>query len=227
LRAFYRKGARCQIVRDSVLPRRLADPWIVLREGSAVAYGGVWNRHFEGRLMEFYAVPRSSVDPVRSLRELVAASGATHMEAQTNMASMLRLLRACATDIAEENLLFEDGARTDLSCPGATFRRRREDDDAPDGEWVVSLGGDTVAGGGVLTHYNRPYGDLYLEVRKDFRGRGVGSWMVQELRRVARDAGHVPVARCAPENEASRRTLERGGLVACGSLLVGRVDPAG
>jgi len=214
-------------VRDSILPRRLADPWIVLREGSAVAYGGVWTRHHKGRVMEFYAVPRSSVDPVRSLRELVTASGATHMEAQTNIASMLRLLRTCATDISEENLLFDDGPPTDLSCPGATFRRRREEDDAPEGEWVVSLGGKAVAGGGVLTHYNRPYGDLYLEVREDYRGRGVGSWMVQELRRVAREGGHVPAARCAPGNEASRRTLERGGLVACGSLLVGRVVPAG
>jgi len=214
-------------VRDSILPRQLADPWIVLREGSAVAYGGVWNRHFEGRVMEFYAVPRSSVEPARSLREMVTASGATHMEAQTNMASMLRLLRACATDISEERILFEDGATTNLSCPGATFRRRKDDDDAPEGEWVVSLGGDAVAGGGVLTHYNRPWGDLYLEVRQDLRGRGIGSWMVQELRRVAREAGHVPAARCDPGNEASRRTLERGGLVACGSLLVGRIHAAG
>jgi GNAT superfamily N-acetyltransferase len=214
-------------VRDSILPRRLADPWIVIRGGSAVAYGGVWNRHFEGRVMEFYAVPRSSVDPERGLRELVAASGATHMEAQTNMAAMLRLIRECATDISEEKLLFEDGARARLTCPEATFRRRRGEDEAPDGEWVVSIGGDVVAGGGVLTHYNRPYGDLYLEVREDFRGRGVGSYMVQELRRVAREAGYVPAARCAPENEASRRTLERGGLVACGSLLAGRVLAAG
>lgn len=214
-------------MRDSILPRNLADPWIVLREGSAVAYGGVWNRHFPDRLMEFYAVPGSSVEPIHGLRELVAASGATHIEAQTNIPGMLRLLHACATDVTEENVLFQEGGHTDLACRGATFRRRGQgDDDAPDGEWVVSLGGTAVAAGGVLTHYNRPYGDVYIEVREDFRGRGIGSWMVQELRRVARAAGYVPAARCDPENEASRRTLERGGLVVCGSLLAGRIGSA-
>ncbi len=172
-------------------------------------------------------MPGSSVEAVHGLRELVSVSGATHIEAQTNMPGMLRLLHACATDVAEEHVLFTEGARTDLGCTGATFRRRAEgDDDAPDGDWVVSIGGRAVAAGGVLTHYNRPYGDLYLEVREDFRGRGIGSWLVQELRRVAREAGHVPAARCDPKNDASRRTLERGGLVVCGSLLAGRFGSA-
>lgn len=223
LRAHYRAQARCQIVRDSILPRRLADAYVILQDQNAVGYCGVWNKHFPDRLMEFAVVPKAEPRAATLFHALVAGSGATHVEAQTNMPKMLAVLDACAEDVTVENLLFEDGPTTELRLPGAVFRERKAGDEGPEGEWVVEMGGSVVAAGGALDHYNPPFRDLYMEVLESARGRGVGSYLVQELRRVCREAGGVPAARCDPENEASKRTLERGGLTLCGELRAGRI----
>ena len=74
-----------------------------------------------------------------------------------------------------------------------------------------------------MSHYNPPYADLYMEVIPEARGRGIGSFLVQELRRVCRESGRIPAARCDPANEASKKALLRGGLVAVGSIVAGEV----
>jgi GNAT superfamily N-acetyltransferase len=35
-------------------------------------------------------------------------------------------------------------------------------------------------------HYNPPYGDVYMEVAEPFRRRGLGAYLVQELKRIVR-----------------------------------------
>lgn len=220
-RARYRREARCQIVRDSILPRGLADPWLLEIDGRPAGYAGVWNKHFPGRMTEFYALADYRERSVAMVRALARASGARELEVQTNILDGGRLLRAAATDSRVENLLFEAGPETDLDGVDLTFRRRREDDAAPDGAWVLEEDGSVVASGGWLTHYNTPWVDLYMEVVEGARRRGVGAYLVQELRRACMTAGSLAAARCSPENEGSRRALERGGMVRCGEILVG------
>jgi RimJ/RimL family protein N-acetyltransferase len=82
-----------------------------------------------------------------------------------------------------------------------------------------------VATGGFLSHYNPPYGDIYMEVAEPFRRMGFGSYLIQELKRVCCEAGKKPAARCNPDNLASRRALEKAGLLPCGHFLVGEVKP--
>ena len=94
------------------------------------------------------------------------------------------------------------------------------------GDWGIERGGEIVATGGVFTHYNPPYGDVYMEVNGQQRGQGVGSYLVQELKRVAYESGLLPAARCSPENAASRATLERAGLQVCGQTLSGTIRGA-
>ena len=172
--------------------------------------------------MEFHTLPQHRADALPMFREVLTVSGATHIEAQTNMPLMVNMLYDCATDISDENILFEDGSTTNLSCPGAVFRQRQAGEDGPEGDWVVEMNGAVVAAGGVLYHYNPPYGDIYMEVIPGARRQGIGSYLVQELRRVCCEAGKRPAARCDPDNEASPRTLQRGGLLACGRLLAGK-----
>ena len=219
LREGFRAAAGCQIVHDSILARRLADPWIVRADGAVAAYGGVWNEHFPGRVVEFHALEPHRGARLALFERFLRATGATELEAQTNMPDMMDLLRTFGRRPVEEKLLFRDGGRTALPSPGGTFRRRRPDEPGPEGPWVVERDGRVVAAGGVLTHYNPPWGDLYMEVDSSARRRGLGSWIVQELRGVCREDGRVPAARCDPGNLASWRALERGGMVRCGTLL--------
>jgi GNAT superfamily N-acetyltransferase len=142
------------------------------------------------------------------------------------------MLHAFAREIACERILFCDGVTTALRPPaGAVFRRAAGSDRAAlaraeldeDARWVVTVEGAVAGAGGILLHYNRPYGDIYMAVAAGQRRRGIGAYLVQELKRVCREEGHVPAARCATGNIASRRTLQKAGFVPCGHILVGKV----
>ena len=89
------------------------------------------------------------------------------------------------------------------------------------GEWLIEHDGAIVATGGIATHYNPPYGDLYMEVDERSRRRGYGSYLIQELKRACYEMGRVPSARCNATNAASRATLQRAGLIPCARILNG------
>ena len=89
----------------------------------------------------------------------------------------------------------------------------------PIGEWGLELAGEAVATGGLLFHYNRPYGDIYMEVAAPHRRLGFGSYLVQELKRICYEMGSVPAARCDPTNEGSRLALQRAGMFPCARIV--------
>jgi GNAT superfamily N-acetyltransferase len=60
-----------------------------------------------------------------------------------------------------------------------------------------------------------------MEVDEQFRRRGYGSYLIQELKRASYEAGLVPAARCNAANPASRATLQKAGLLPCARLLSG------
>ncbi len=93
----------------------------------------------------------------------------------------------------------------------------------PVGDWGLDLNGELVATGGLFYHYNPPYGDVYMEVAPAHRRRGLASYLVQELKRICREGGHVPAARCGLDNPGSRGALERAGMVWCGQIVRGAV----
>jgi GNAT superfamily N-acetyltransferase len=160
---------------------------------------------------------------------LLRASGAILLEVQSNDSLATAMLHTFAQNVTSESILFHDKLTTSLLPPGATFRAATAADtpDVPRDQlkWhgVVEVEGKVAATGGILFHYNRPYGDIYMEVVESFRRRGLGSFLVQELKRVCYESGNVPGARCNPGNVASRRTLQKAGFVPCGHILNGSV----
>lgn len=129
------------------------------------------------------------------------------------------MLHIWAHNITSEKIVFEDKLTTAHSLPRVIFKRQRE----PDEGWVLEVDGAIAATGGILYHYNRPYGDIYMEVAEPFRRRGRGSYLVQELKKLCYELGSVPCARCNPSNIASRKTLQKAGFVPCAHILSGSV----
>src|SRR5688500_18761144 len=84
LRGLYRQEANCQIIHDAILGRGWADPYLIEVDGRLAGYGAAWNRIDTGRLMEFYTFPFARPAALPMFRELLAISGATSIEAQTN-----------------------------------------------------------------------------------------------------------------------------------------------
>jgi GNAT superfamily N-acetyltransferase len=140
------------------------------------------------------------------------------------------MLHAFAPAVTSEAILFHDKVTTHHRPSGATFRHptadEARDDPADQLRWrgVVEVEGTIAATGGVLFHYNRPYGDIYMDVAEPFRRRGLGSFIVQELKRLCYEGGHVPAARTSTTNTASQQTLQKAGFEPCGHILKGALN---
>jgi GNAT superfamily N-acetyltransferase len=62
-----------------------------------------------------------------------------------------------------------------------------------------------------------------MEVQVEHRGKGLGSYLLQEVKKACYLAGRVPAARCDLKNKASRGCLEKAGMGVCGFVLEGVV----
>ena len=232
-RDMYQLEMGCQIIHDSIHFRSGWTQEYLLTVGDtpvgygSVAVGGPWTN--QAALYEFYVVPTERLRLFELFRALLAASRPVSIEVQSNDDLATTMLHAVASHVTSEAILFHDKITTALVVPGATLRAptasEAADASADERRWrrVVDVDGQAAASGGVLFHYNRPYGDIYMDVQEPFRRRGLGSFLVQELKRLCYEGGHVPAARCNPANLASQRTLQRAGFVPCGHILKGLV----
>jgi len=156
------------------------------------------------------------------------------MEIQSNDPLLAVMLHTYASDIASEKVVFHGKLTTTLPANGATLRRVTSEEETRahieqrqgGPEWLLELDGKIAGQGGILFHYNRPYGDIHMEVAEPFRRRGLGSWFVQELKHAAYGLGAVPCARCNPTNIPSRRTLQMAGFVPFAHMLTGIIGNA-
>lgn len=232
-RDMYRLEMGCQIIHDSIHDRPgWTQEYLLSVAGTPVGYGSVavggpWTG--QPTAYEFYAVPPERLHLFDLFRALLVASSALSIEVQSNDTLATVMLHTFAPHVTSESILFHDKVTTAHAVPGATFREptasEAPDEPAEQRRWrgLVEVDGQLAATGGVLFHYNRPFGDIYMEVAEPFRRRGLGSFLVQELKRVCYEGGHVPAARCNPTNVASRRTLQKAGFVPCGHILKGAV----
>ena len=230
LRDDYRRAMACQIVHDSWHARGFTRSYLLVDaadEPIGYAAVGAPPREPPDIVKELYLVPARRTHALAALEAVILASGARRIEAQTNDPFLFPLLEARAQPLARETILFADGGPTRHRAPGAVFRPLSTAEHArvfahthePVGEWALERSGEVVATGGYALHYNPPYGDLYMEVAAAHQRQGLGRYLVQELRRVCREAGRVPAARCHESNEASHATLVAGGMVPCGRIV--------
>ena len=232
LRDEYRREMNCQIVHDSWHVRGFTDSYALYVNGEIVGYGSVGSPGQErDTIKEFFLKPRARASALPLFRELASRSGARIVEAQTNDLLLMLMLYDTSVDLTSETILFADTMTTRHAPPGAVFRPVTAADRArmfphaiePVGDWGLEADGAIAATGGLFFHYNPPYGDLYMEVSAPYRGRGFGTYLVQELKRVCREMDCRPSARCSADNPASRRALERAGMLPCARIVRGRL----
>jgi len=205
---------------------------VLERNGVAVGFGsiavaGPWKE--KPTLIEFYLLPEHRKWAFDLFEAFLAASSAQFFEAQSNDTLLTLLVYTYGGNIASESIVFRDGLITTHPANGATLRRVTPEEKIEEaierrqggGEWLLELDEQAVGKGGILFHYNRPYGDIYMEVTEGFRRRGLGAYLVQELKRECRELGAVPCARCNPSNIPSRRTLLSAGFLPVAHILNG------
>ncbi|MCM3900905.1 MAG: GNAT family N-acetyltransferase [Pyrinomonadaceae bacterium] len=235
LRTRYREEMNCQIVHDSIHRREgwtlsyLLDVGDITVGFGSVAIGGPWKD--KPTVFEFYVLPEHRSREFVLFEAFLEASGAGFFEVQTNDVLSTVMALTYGRDIVTEKIVFHDKLTTAHHPNGAILRRVTTEEEIRTclelrqggGEWLLEIDATVAATGGILFHYNRPYGDIYMEVTEPFRRRGLGSYLVQELKRVCYELGAIPCARCNSTNIASRRTLQRAGFVPIAHILVGSI----
>jgi GNAT superfamily N-acetyltransferase len=193
-----------------------------------IGYGCVWGtdkRQDRDTIFEFFLLPPYRNIATRVFKAFIAATNAIYIECQSNDLLLSSMCYEFSSQIVTEALLFEDSVETHLHIDGVTFGRKTYDDDNPahHGGFFLECNGEEVAEGGHLSNYNKPYSDIYMDVKEGHRGKGYGSLIVQELKKEVYKIGRVPAARCGPHNEASKATLLKAGFRVCGARLKGNI----
>lgn len=231
LRTRYRQQMNCQIVHDSIHRRPGWTTGYLLCVGGAPAgfgtqaMGGPWTD--KPTLIEFFVLPEYSAHAFDLFEALLLTASSQFLEWQSNDSMFSVMCHTYGKEIASESILFRDARTTELGGMGAVLRQDTSEEELKKhiqarqggGEWLLELDGEVVGKGGILFHYNLPFGDVYMEVSEPCRRRGLGSYLVQELKRQAYDRGAIPCARCNTTNTASRRTLQKAGFVPYAHIL--------
>ena len=233
-RDLYRQEMSCQIIHDSIHCRPGWSREFLLLDGTTtVGYGslavaGPWKE--KPTVYEFHVAPPARGRVFDLFEALLKESGAVAIETQSNDVQLTVMLHLFGQNVISESILYDDRLTTRHAPPMDAVFRAATDADAPQiaqqhldegATWLLESEGKVVATGGILFHYNPPYGDIYMSVAEAYRRRGLGSFIVQELKRVCYETGKVPAARCNVNNLASRKTLQKAGFVPCGHILIG------
>jgi GNAT superfamily N-acetyltransferase len=235
LRVRFRAEANCQITKDSIHSRPGWTRSYLLHVGGhvagfgSVAESGPWKD--KPTVFEFYVLPEWRGRAFGLFEAFVAASGPRFFEVQTSDSLLTAMLFTYGCDVVSESVVFRDEFTTSLPGQGATMKRVTSEKESRlcfearrgNSEWQIVLEEKVVGTGGLMFHYNHPYCDVYMEIAETHRGRGLGAYFVQELKRIAYEMGGIPAARCNPTNVASRKTLQKAGFVPYAHIVDGKI----
>jgi GNAT superfamily N-acetyltransferase len=231
LRGLFLQETNFQIRYNACHERGWTDSYLLKVEGIDVGYGAIKGQERNDRdtIFEFYVIPPFTKFAAPLFRELISASGVRYIECQSNDLLLSSMLYEFSREICSDVVLFEPHSSTEYKIPDSVFRPRRAGDQIfehtvePAGDYVLDVRQEIVATGGFMLHYNVPFADLYMEVRKDHRRQGYGTFILQELQKACYLAGRVPAARCPIKNVASRAALAKSGLRVCGFMQMGNI----
>ncbi len=234
-RVRYRAEATGQIVHDSLHTRAgWTQSHLLLVDGrvagfGSIAMGGPWEN--KPTVFEFYISPEARGRAFDLFEAFVAASGARFFEIQTSDNLLDVMLHTYGSALASESIVFRDSLPTILTVEGVSMQRMTSEREskacfqerAGKSDWEVQLYSEVVGSGSLLFHYNYPYCDIAMDISEAHRRRGLGAYVVQELKRFAYGMGGIPAARCNLTNVASRKTLQKAGLVPFAHIVDGDI----
>ena len=233
LRALLLQENNFQIRYHSCHERNWSDSYLLTVDDVSIGYGSVKGKEKltdRDAIFEFFIILPYRKISNAVFSALLKASGAVCIECQSNDLLLSSLLFQFSQSIHSDVVLFEDKVMTEHRLPGIIFRPPKKDDTIfkhtvePAGEYVLEKSGEIVATGGWMLHYNMPFADLYMEVKEDCRRMGLGSFLIQELKKECYLSGRVPAARCNIQNNASKGTLLKAGMAICGFMLTGAIQ---
>jgi GNAT superfamily N-acetyltransferase len=232
LRNLFLQENNFQIRYNARHERGWSDSYLIIYDQEKIGYGSVAgydNLGDRDAVFEFYIIPSFRNLSSAAFLKLLQASKSTIIECQSNDILLTTMLYQYSHKISPTTILLGEHTTTYLKADKVLFRKRNENDiifehkAEPVGSYVLELNNEVVATGGFFLHYNMPFADLYMEVKEDCRRKGLGSFLIQELKKQCYLSGRVPAARTGIDNVASKATLIKAGLKITGFVLSGAI----
>ena len=202
-----------------------ADCFLYTAGNEQVGYGANWagkTPDTRDAVFEFFIAKPYRKYTSAIFKKHFEFSKAKYIECQSNDHFLTQLLYEHTKNIEADRILFEDDLTTNLQVAGAVLERLPSDNNR-DVKFQLRLENEVVAYGGFMLNYNFPYADIYYEINEKSRGKGIGSYLAQELKKEVYLMGRVPAARCNIDNIISKATLLRSGFRICGYMLLGEI----
>ena len=205
-----------------------ADVYLFTIIDMKAGYGCVWGlnkRTDRDTVFEFYLLPTFRKYADIFFTKLCLIAEVTYIQSQTNDLLLTALVYQYSRNIFAESILFKDSFQTNFICNDVVFEKVVEKkNEHPDArEYLLTLHGEEIANGGLMLNYNKPYADLYYEVKEPHRNKGYGAYMIQELKKQAYLMNCVPAARCNVDNIISKTILLKSGFTICGCIIEGEI----
>ncbi|MFT3783073.1 MAG: GNAT family N-acetyltransferase [Nibricoccus sp.] len=208
--------------------------YLITLGGAHAAYGTVghddrWHR--APTVFELYIRPEFRAFGETIFADFTASTNASAFEFQTSDAGLSAILSSWCGEAVVDKIIFSDSLTTFLPGYGTIIHQFWPSDVAkvfqhhsqPVGDWVLEFDGKIAGTGGMKHRYQPPYVDLFAEINPRYRQRGLGSYLIQELKRLCYDLGLKPCARCSPDDLPAIRTIERAGFTPCAHVLSGQL----
>lgn len=203
-------------------------------------------------VLEGWVEPEWRERGTRTVADWIRRSGATHIRSKSNDIFLTALLDELCREIGVESVHFERRRKSSIAIEGAVLRPAQTHDQTqlcgilcrPEAReleiedeavlqeliasgntyWALQVDG-LVAGVGAVWYnrFQRKFVDIGMVVHPDYRRRGIGAFILQELSKVCEEKGLVPRAGCFVEHEVSRRTLERAGFEVSSEMMLGEI----
>lgn len=121
--------------------------------------------------------------------------------------------------------LFRKAEKSDLDGLTSFYQSNTEEP----GEWIPAFlhtrldreelfllryqGAIAATGECIPSQHQSPYADLGMVVAQAYRGLGLGSTMLLQLKKHCEEAGWRPICSCAADNHASKKAIEKAGFI--------------
>ncbi len=232
LRVLFLQENNFQIRYNAAFERGWTDSYIFQSGKDVIGYAAVKGKNNiaeRNAIFEFYLIPPFRYLALSCINTLKKISNAIYIETQSNEQLLTGLLNEFCHEIQSDVILFQDGFLSSLQAEKVVFRKQKETDKLfkhhtePEGDFILALNRKIIASGGFLLHYNFPFADLFMEVKEDYRRKGYGSFLIQEIKKQCHLNGRVPAARCNINNTASKATLLKAGFEVAGYMMWGKI----
>lgn len=196
----------------------------------------------DNELLRFYLVERYQARAQELFRWIISTCSIQQAIASTIEPLYFSLCLDLQSSVALHSYLFRDHQRAELvsALSTSSFRKasKTELDDLVrfyqantegPGKWIEGFLRERLTREELFVLYERqtlvatgecipsqqqpPYADLGMVVAQAYRGRGLGSFMLSQLKQYCYETGWKPICSCAADNRASKKAIEKAGFI--------------